>query len=152
MGSPRVVLEKLDLNKIPHSTHIEPKYKPDEKLLKLKPVVKIKKLNLWKNPYSKKRPKEELKKTQNLDKKLAKGSLRVLLEKLDLKKIPYSTHIEPKYKPDEKLLKLKPVVKIKNLNLRKNPYNKKRPKEEMKKAQNLDEKLAKGVLATCESY
>ena len=39
MGSPRIVLEKLDLNKIPYSTNIKPKYKPDEKLLKLKPVV-----------------------------------------------------------------------------------------------------------------
>ena len=128
MGSLRVVLEKLDLNKIPYSTNIKPKYKPDEKLLKLKPVVQIKKLNLRKNLYNKKRLKEELKKTQNLDEKLAKGSPRVVLEKLDLEKIPYSIHIEPKYKPDEKLLKLRPVVKLKRLNLQ----NKKRSKEEKK--------------------
>ena len=128
-GSPRVVLEKIDLEKIPYSTHIEPKYKPDEKLLKLKPVVKINKLNLRKNPYNKKRSKEELKKTQNLDEKLAKGSPRVVLEKLDFKKNLYSTHIEPKYKPDEKLLKLRPIIKLKRLNLR----NKKQSKEEPKK-------------------
>ena len=76
------------------------------------------------------------------------GSLRVVLEKLDLNKIPYSTHIEPKYKPDEKLLKLKPVVKIKKLNLRKNPYYKKRPKEEPKKTQN----QKNWQWAACESY
>ena len=50
-----------------------------------------------------------------------------------MKKAPYSTHIEPKYKRNEKLLKLKPVVKIRKLNLRKNPYHKKQPKEEPKK-------------------
>ena len=84
-GNPRVVIEKLDLKKTPYSAHIEPKQKPDEKLLKLRPVVKIRKLNFWKNPYYKKRPKEEPKKTQNLDEKLTKGNQRVILEKLDLK-------------------------------------------------------------------
>ena len=143
-SNPRVVIEKLDLKKSPYSAHIETKQKPDQKLLKLRPVVKIKKLNFRKNPYYKKRPKEEPKKTQNLNEKLTKGNPRVMLAKLDLKKTPYSANIQLKYKLDEKLLKLRPVVKISKLNLRKNPYYKKQPKEELKKMQNPDEKLTKG--------
>ena len=42
-------------------------------------------------------------------------------------------YIEPMLKPDKKLLKLKPVVKIRKLNLRKNPYYKKQQNQELKK-------------------
>ena len=69
------------LEEKPYSAHIEPKQTPDEKLLKLRPVVKIKKLNFRKTPYYKKRSREEPEKTQNLDEKLAMDSPRVVLEK-----------------------------------------------------------------------
>ena len=90
----------------------------DQKL-KMRSVVKLKRLQ----------PKEKKK----LDEKLTKDNPRVVIEKLDLKKNPYSAHIEPKYRPDEKLLKLRPVVKIKKLNFRKTPYYKKQPKDEPKR-------------------
>ena len=92
------------------------KMRPVVNLRRLKPEVRVKKQIL--------KPKEK----KNPDEKLTKDNLRVVIEKLDLKKNPYSAHIEPKLKPDEKLLKLKPVVNIRKLNLQKNPYYKKRPK------------------------
>ena len=85
MDKPQVVKEKLDLKKNPYSAKIKSMRKPDEKLLKLKPVVKIRKLNLEKNLCYKKQQNEEQKKKPVDIKKLL--LLEVKLENINSKSL-----------------------------------------------------------------
>ena len=89
------------------------------KKLKMRPVVKLRRL----------KPEVRVKKKQNLkpkekkylDEKLTKGNPRVVIEKLDLKKNPYSAHIEPEAKTGRETIKIKACCKNLKFKFTENP-------------------------------